>query len=214
MKKIIFWPVDCQNDFMKDGGRLYVPNAELIIPNLQLLTEFARSRSYIDERGSVDAHRPDDPEFEDYHPHCITGTPGQLIIDEIRPELEMKFVGSWAYQPTDLERTMNYKGAVYFEKQTTNVFTNPNTTRYLLKAKPELVVVYGVVDHVCVEHAVLGMRELGLDVAVVKDATKEVDYMAREAAFAKFKERGAKTVTTDEIIKISQRGGKTWSMKR
>ncbi|MBW3011487.1 isochorismatase family protein [Candidatus Woesearchaeota archaeon] len=202
MKKTIFWQVDCQNDFMKEGGRLYVQKAEGIIPNLQLLARFARSRPYIQQSGSVDAHEPDDPEFDLYGPHCVKGTPGQLIIDEIRPDLAMKFVRSQAHEPRDLCRILGFKGAIYFEKQATDVFTNANVNPYLLTPDLGLVVVYGVVDHICVEEAVLGMRKnFDFDVAVVSDATKELEPEKREAAFAKFKEKGAKIVTTDEIIK-------------
>lgn len=200
MEKTIFWKVDCQNDFMKEGGRLYVPNAEAIIPNLQLLTEFARSRPYIEVDGSVDAHEPDDPEFEEYPPHCIVGTPGQLIIDEIRPDLAMKFVENREYPQAELEKFAGYDGDLYFEKQTIDLFSNPNTEKVLAMKKPELIVVYGVVDHICVEEAAVGMQDRGYNVAVVSDATKELDVNAREAAFDLFREKGAKIVTTDEII--------------
>lgn len=200
MKKTIFWKEDVQNDFMKEGGRLYVPKAEEIIPNLKLLTEFARNRPYIEVNGSVDAHEPDDPEFKDYPPHCVKGTPGQMIIDEIRPGLAMKFVENREYPLEELEKFASYDGDIYFEKQTIDLFSNPNTEKVLAMKKPELIVVYGVVDHICVKEAVVGMRDRGYNVAVVSDATKELDAEAREASFAKFKEKGAKIVTTDEII--------------
>ena len=37
----LFWDVDTQFDFMYPDGKLYVPGAETIIPNLQCLTSFA-----------------------------------------------------------------------------------------------------------------------------------------------------------------------------
>ena len=41
MARIIFWDVDTQYDFMKADGKLYVPDAEHIIPNLKRLTDYA-----------------------------------------------------------------------------------------------------------------------------------------------------------------------------
>jgi nicotinamidase-related amidase len=34
MARVIFWDVDTQYDFMRADGKLYVPDAEHIIPNL------------------------------------------------------------------------------------------------------------------------------------------------------------------------------------
>src|SRR5512145_2113657 len=39
--RVIFWDVDTQYDFMKADGRLYVPDAEQLIPNLRKLTDYA-----------------------------------------------------------------------------------------------------------------------------------------------------------------------------
>jgi len=34
--RIVFWEVDTQQDFMLPGGKLYVPGAEKIIPNIAI----------------------------------------------------------------------------------------------------------------------------------------------------------------------------------
>ena len=41
-RRVIFWDVDTQVDFMLPGGKLYVPGAEKLLPNLKLLTDAAR----------------------------------------------------------------------------------------------------------------------------------------------------------------------------
>src|SRR6266550_3936685 len=41
MARVIFWDVDTQYDFMHADGKLYVPEAERIITNLQRLTNYA-----------------------------------------------------------------------------------------------------------------------------------------------------------------------------
>ena len=51
----IFYDVDTQMDFMNKDGALYVPNAELIKPRLELLTNFAINNRIL-RIGSVDQH--------------------------------------------------------------------------------------------------------------------------------------------------------------
>jgi nicotinamidase-related amidase len=87
----IFFDVDTQNDFMNIDGALYVPDAELIKPNLKLLTDFAKA-NFIPVLGSGDRHFGT-PEFKHregelkrwggpFHNHCMDGTMGQLHIEE------------------------------------------------------------------------------------------------------------------------------------
>ena len=44
MARVIFWDVDTQYDFMHADGKLYVPEAERIITNLQRLTNRSEER--------------------------------------------------------------------------------------------------------------------------------------------------------------------------
>ncbi len=87
--KTIFFDVDTQNDFMNSGGRLYVPDAESIKPNLEQLTKFACENG-IPIFGSVDKHFGT-PEYKDregelskwggpFPDHCMDGTEGQKKI--------------------------------------------------------------------------------------------------------------------------------------
>lgn len=92
MKKLkIFYDIDTQNDFMNKDGALYVPDAELIKPNLKLLTDYAR-KNHIVVIGSVDRHFGT-PEYKHqeqelkiwggpFPNHCMDGTPGQIKIPE------------------------------------------------------------------------------------------------------------------------------------
>jgi nicotinamidase-related amidase len=61
-EKIIFWEVDAQEDFMTPGGKLYVPGAEKLLPNIRRLTDAARQgRVLLVSHGCI--HAKDDPEF-------------------------------------------------------------------------------------------------------------------------------------------------------
>jgi nicotinamidase/pyrazinamidase len=77
--KVIFWEVDTQADFMLPGGKLYVPGAERLLPNIRRLTDAARQgRVFLVSHGCF--HIKDDPEFKTFPPHCIKGTAGSAYI--------------------------------------------------------------------------------------------------------------------------------------
>src|SRR5262245_43630870 len=80
-RKIIFWEVDTQADFMKPDGKLYVRGAEKLVPNVQRLTDAARQgRVFLVSDACV--HLPNDEEFKRWPPHCLRGTPGAEILPE------------------------------------------------------------------------------------------------------------------------------------
>ena len=77
-RNLVFWEVDTQKDFMLPGGKLYVPGAERLLPNIRRLTDAARQdRVFLVSHGCY--HAKDDPEFAIFPPHCVKGTPGRGI---------------------------------------------------------------------------------------------------------------------------------------
>ena len=88
MARVIFWDVDTQYDFMHPDGKLYVPEAERVITNLQRLTDYAHGHG-IRIVASADDHVMGHPEISDkpdwqstFPAHCMRGTPGQKKIAE------------------------------------------------------------------------------------------------------------------------------------
>ena len=171
----IFYDVDTQNDFMNSDGALYVPDAELIKPNLAALTNYARERG-IPILGSVDAHTEDDPEFKAFPRHCVKGTKGQEKVFPAIPR----------------ER--------YFEKQTIDVFTNPEAAEFLKKPNLTEAIMYGVATDFCVRAAVLGMQQRGIQCYVVEDAIKGVFQDKTKEALEEMVNAGAKFLTTKEVL--------------
>src|SRR5260370_39628077 len=77
----IFWEVDVQADFMLPGGKLYVPGAEKLLPNIRKLTDAARrGEVFLVSYGCF--HSANDPEFKQFALHCIKWTPVADFVPE------------------------------------------------------------------------------------------------------------------------------------
>src|ERR1700721_2856685 len=84
-RDFIFWEVDAQRDFMLPGGKLYVPGAEKLLPNIRRLTDAARGgKVFLVSHGCF--HAPNDPEFKIFPPHCVKGTAGAELVPEALTE--------------------------------------------------------------------------------------------------------------------------------
>jgi nicotinamidase/pyrazinamidase len=198
---VIFWDVDTQADFMLPGGKLYVPGAENLIPNLVRLSDAGRQgRVFI--IGDACVHSPDDPEFQRFPPHCVVGTPGAEIIPETRANRMLVIHNrAGAEVPEDLSPYQQ----VILEKQTLNVFDNPNTEIVLSRvaqftdADAEIFV-FGVATEYCVRLAAKGLLERRRRVALVRDAIETLNPEDGKRAIEELKSLGARLVTTEQAL--------------
>jgi len=198
--------VDTQYDFMMEAGNLYVPDAESIIPNLEKLTQYARTHS-IPILGSVDEHTEEnaeidnEPDFQDtFPPHCMKGTPGQEKIDATKPRNPL-WIESRNYDETELSRQIKeHDGEIIFKKQKFDVFSNPNVDAVLDILKPEHIVVYGVALDVCDAYAIEGFLKRGrYKISLVEDATKPINLKRAKELIEKWKSEGVQLLTTEEV---------------
>ena len=200
-RDIIFWDVDTQADFMLPGGRLYVPGAEKLLANLNRLTDAAR-RNRVFLVSDACLHTPDDPEFQRFPPHCVRGTPGAAIVPETLAEKYFMIPNrAGAELPADLSKVQQ----VILEKQTLDVFDNPNTEKVIERLKsftdPSAeFAVFGVVTEFCVRLAAKGLLERGRRVAMVSDAIEAIDPAAGRQTLDELKTLGARMITTDEAL--------------
>jgi nicotinamidase/pyrazinamidase len=199
----IFWGVDTQVDFMLPGGKLYVPGAEKLIPNLKRLTDAARQgRVFI--VGDACTHAPDDTEFERFPPHCVRGTPGAEIIPETRAEKVLVIPNRVdSAIPTDLSEFQQ----VILEKQTLDVFDNPNTGKVIERvagftSADAEIFVFGVVTEYCVRFAAKGLLERGRRVALVSDAIETLKAEDGRKTLEELTSLGARLVTTEQALAV------------
>lgn len=194
--KPVLWDVDTQNDFMLAGGRLYVPQAETIIPNLKRLAEFARARKILIV-SSTDAHEPNDEEFQQWPPHCLAGSPGQQKIPETLAE--RRFVVP-NLPGAALPFSFDGYEQVVIEKQKLDVFTNPNIETVLSIFGKRPVILFGVVTECCVACAAHGLLDRGYPVRIVTDAIKALSEPAGRATVESLVARGATLTDTNSVI--------------
>jgi nicotinamidase/pyrazinamidase len=196
---VIFWEVDTQADFMLPGGKLYVPGAERLLPNIRRLTDAVRQdRVFLVSHGCF--HTKDDPEFKTFPPHCIKGTAGSAYIPEA---LTQKVVivpnDPTAALPPDLAQYQQ----ILLEKQTLDIFESRHAADLLKRLGEDAeFVVFGVVTEYCVRFAAKGLLDRGRRVSVVKDAIETLNAEDGARAVAELQALGAKFITTDQALAL------------
>jgi nicotinamidase/pyrazinamidase len=196
-KDFVFWEVDVQADFMLSGGALYVPGAEKLLPNIRKLTDAAR-RNEVFLVSSGDFHPLDDPEFRQFPPHCLKGTPGAELLPEALADKVVRLENlPTAKLPADIFSSQQ----ILLEKQTLDIFQTLHADKLVerLGSKPEFVV-FGVVTEYCVSCAVKGLLQRKRRVAVVRDAIETLAAEVGEKTLAEFRRLGARVATTDEVL--------------
>jgi nicotinamidase/pyrazinamidase len=198
-RNIVFWEVDTQADFMLPGGKLYVPGAERLLPNVRRLTDAAREgRVFLVSHGCY--HTKDDPEFKTFPPHCIKGTAGSAVVPEALTE---KIVTVPNESSAALPRDLTQYQQILLEKQTLDIFESRHAGELVKQfGKDVEFVVFGVVTEYCVRFAAKGLLERGHRVAVVKDAIETLKAEDAERTVAELKTLGAKFITTDQALSL------------
>ncbi len=198
-RNVVFWEVDAQADFMLPGGKLYVPGAEKLLPNIRRLTDAARQgRVFLVSHGCY--HVKDDPEFAIFPPHCVKGTPGARLVPEALTEKVVTVPNEPAASlPDDLSRYQQ----IVLEKQTLNIFESRHADELVKRLGPEVeFVVFGVVTEFCVRFAAKGLLERGRRVSVVQDAIETLNSEDGERTIAELQALGATFITTQQALTL------------
>ena len=194
----IFWEVDVQADFMLPGGKLCVPGAERLLPNIRRLTDAARQgKVFLVSHGCF--HTPDDPEFKIFPPHCVKGTAGSELVPEALAEKVARVANdAEAKLPEDFSQYQQ----ILLEKQTLNIFESRYADNLVQRLGTHAeFVVFGVVTEYCVSFAAKGLLERGRRVAVVQDAIETLNREDGEKTIADLQQLGARIITTEQALK-------------
>jgi nicotinamidase/pyrazinamidase len=198
-RKIVFWEVDAQQDFMLPDGKLYVSGAEKIIPSIKRLVEAAQKAESL-LVSSACAHAADDPEFASFPPHCIRGTEGARIVSE---GLANDYVVIPNRAEFGLPADLFDHAQIVIEKQELDVFSNPHTNEIVERLGADATyVVFGVVTEFCVHFASKGLLDRRRKVFVVEDAIETVKAEEGRRALSELDAMGARLITTGEAIRM------------
>jgi len=197
-KDVVFWQVDAQEDFLKPGGKLYVPHAEKLLPNLRRLTNAAREgHVFLVSHGCV--HEAKDPEFAQFPPHCITGSAGAKLVPEAMAE---KFVTIPNESSAKLPVNLAQYQQIVLEKQTLDIFQSRHAESLLRQLPRDAeFIVFGVVTEFCVRLAAKGLLERGRRVSLVRDAIETLNPEESKRTIEELTALGARFITTDDALK-------------
>lgn len=161
MKKALLI-VDMLNDFVEEWGALRVEGAKEIIPAvLKQKEEFVKNGNPVIYL--CDSHKQDDPEFKLWPPHCIEGTKGAEIVEQLKPTQD----------------------DIVIKKTTYSGFFKTNLDDTLRNLGIEEVYITGVAMNICVHYTACDARMLGYIVTIpascVRGLTREdEEYMKKQ----------------------------------
>ena len=171
--------IDMQNDFVKEGGSLLVPDAEGTIPVIRGLLELARGHG-MNVVFSQDTHRDGDPEWNIWPEHVREGTWGWEIVPELEPREEetvIRKVRYDAFYGTHLDHLLRLWGV-------------------------DTLVICGTVANICVHYTAASAALRWFDVVIPRDATSALDPFDLEASLRQTSFLFAGKVTTSEALKV------------
>ena len=173
--------VDMQNDFVKDGGTLVVPDAEGTIPAIQSLLALARD-SGMKVIFTQDTHGDADPEWAIWPEHVREGSWGWRIVDELEPqeaELVLRKVRYDAFYGTHLDHFLRLWGV-------------------------DTLIVCGTVASICVHYTAASAALRWYDVVVPRDATSALTPFDLESSLRQIDFLFNGTVTESANIRVEK----------
>ena len=152
--------IDMLEDFIDEEGRLTTgPAGKKIVEFIQEKTDEFRKKGY-PIIYICDNHEEDDREFDMFPPHCIAGTEGSQIIQQ----LEVK------------------DGDKIIKKRRYSAFYGTDLDLYLREKGIEEIYLVGVCTNICVLYTAADARNLGYKVNVYRDGVASFDEEAHECA--------------------------------
>ncbi len=163
MKKAVL-VVDMLNDFTLDGAPLKVEENKKIIPNIKALLEKERSQGtpiiYV-----CDSHAENDKEFEIWPKHCVEGTKGAQVVDELAPK-ENDFI---------------------VKKTTYDGFYRTSLDDLLKSLGVDYLIITGCVINICILYTASSAILRGYKVEIPLNCVSALDDKSRECAIDQFK---------------------------
>jgi nicotinamidase-related amidase len=169
--------VDMQNDFVKEGGTLVVPDAEATVPTIKGLLDSARE-SGIRVVFTQDTHNEGDLEWEIWPEHVREGSWGWEIVEELKP----------------------LEAEVVIRKVRYDAFYGTHLDHFLRIWEVDTLIICGTVANICVHYTAASAALRWYGVIIPKDATSALDPFDLEASLRQTSFLFAGRITTSEAI--------------
>jgi nicotinamidase-related amidase len=171
--------IDMQNDFVKQGGNLLVPDAESTVPAVRRLLDLARA-ARMRVVYSQDTHCHGDPEWELWPEHCREGSWGWEIIAELTPEAD----------------------EVVLRKVRYDVFYGTPLDHLLHLWGIDTLVICGTVANICVHYTAASAALRWYDVVIPRDAVSALEPFDMESSLRQTAFLFAGRVTTAAGVRV------------
>ncbi len=169
--------VDMQNDFVKEGGTLVVPDAEATVPTIKGLLDSARE-SGIRVVFTQDTHNEGDLEWEIWPEHVREGSWGWEIVEELKP----------------------LEDEVVIRKVRYDAFYGTHLDHFLRIWDVDTLIICGTVANICVHYTAASAALRWYGVIIPKDATSALDPFDLESSLRQTSFLFAGRITTSEAI--------------
>lgn len=173
--------VDMQNDFVKEGGSLVVPDAEATIPAMGRLLSLARE-SGMKVVFTQDTHTEGDPEWDIWPEHVREGTWGWKIVDELMPREDELVIGKVRY----------------------DAFYGTHLDHFLRIWGTDTLIICGTVANICVHYTAASAALRWLHVIIPKDATSALHPFDLESSLRQISFLFAGTITKSDAIEAKE----------
>lgn len=192
--------VNTQKDFLTTDGVLPIKERQSMLERIKQLTDWTLEHR-LHMISLVDVHRPRGENISSPLFYCIEGTPGQQKVSFTL--LPKRYVIDHDCSPALPDSVLEHHRQVIIHKRTNDVFTNPRADRFFSRVQSKRFVVFGVGAERAIKALVLGLLSRGKKPIVVRDACGWWDRNAAELAILQMEAKGAGTITTRELIRMT-----------
>jgi nicotinamidase/pyrazinamidase len=171
--------IDMLHDFLLPSGALYFEKGQAVIsPIVRLKAAFRAGGSPV--LYGADAHPQDAAEFSHWRPHCLAGSAGARIIEELSP----------------------LAGDIVLYKDSLSLFQDGMAQRILRGLGVTHLCMAGVATEYSMKHSALDALARGLAVTMVSDAVAGVDIREGDAqqALEAMRLAGVRFAAADDLI--------------